>query len=97
MTSDKVQVEFTLTQDGRLIFKSCNGSDEIIYELTRRANEQALFYKRIQIIKEIVPLAIIALMLGTLFGLFVQVISRPSPEYRSDGYTVSKPFKSQTY
>jgi len=79
-----VQVEFTLTQDGRLDFKSCNGDTEIIYELTRRAREQAEAYRRAQTRTDpltIVSLGIIGILTLLMCGIFAQMITtRPVPQ-----------------
>lgn len=79
-----VEVEFTLTQDGRLDFKSCNGDTEIIYELTRRAREQAEAYRRAQMQTDplaIVSLGIIGILTLLMCGIFAQIITtRPVPQ-----------------
>ena len=79
-----VEVEFTLTQDGRLDFKSCNGDTEIIYELTRRAREQAEAYRRAQTRTDpltIVSLGIIGILTLLMCGIFAQMITtRPVPQ-----------------
>jgi len=78
-----VQVEFTLTQDGRLDFKSCNGDPEIIYELTRRACEQAEAYRRAQMRTDpltIVSLGIIGMLTLLMCGIFAQMITRAAPQ-----------------
>ena len=79
-----IQVEFTLTQDGRLDFKSCNGDTEIIYELTRHAREQSLAYQRFQTRLDpltLVNLGIIGLLTLLLCGVFAQIVTRPAPEH----------------
>ena len=78
-----VQVEFTITQDGRLDFKSCNGDTEIIYELTRCAREQAEAYRRAQTRTDpltIVSLEIISMLTLLMCGIFTQMITRAAPQ-----------------
>jgi len=78
-----VQVEFTLTEDGRLDFKSRNGDTEIIYELTCRAREQAEAYRRAQTRTDpltIVGLGIIGILTLLMCGIFAQMITRPAPQ-----------------
>jgi len=79
-----VEVEFTLTQDGRLDFKSCNGDTEIIYELTRRAREQSEAYRRAQMRTDplmIVSLGIMGILTLLMCGIFAQTITRPALQH----------------
>jgi hypothetical protein len=86
MNECTVQVEFTLTQDGRLDFKSCNSDIEIIYELTRHAREQSLAYQRFQTRLDpltLINLGIISLSTLLLCGVFARIVTRPVPEHLS--------------
>ena len=86
MDERTIQVEFTLTQDGRLDFKSCNGDTEIIYELTRHAREKSLAYQRSQTRLDpltLINLGIISLLTLLLCGVFAQILTRPAPEHPS--------------
>ncbi|BAY55268.1 hypothetical protein NIES2135_20910 [Leptolyngbya boryana NIES-2135] len=81
MTERQVmQVEFTLSEDGRLFYRGCS-DPEIIYELSCRAAEQARAYQKFQTRQDPIALCLVGLAASILLALAYQIVSRPAPEY----------------
>lgn len=74
----KTEIEFTLSQDGHLVVKSCSDS-EIIYELTRTAREQAQTYRKSQ--QDPIAMFLLGIAVSVLLMGVYQILNRPSPQY----------------
>lgn len=78
------QIEFTLSEDGRLFYRG-NADPAVIYELSCRAAEQAAAYRRSQTRQDPIALFIAAMLTGLASACFVvlvwQILTRPAPQY----------------
>ncbi|MBW4444131.1 MAG: hypothetical protein KME10_23480 [Plectolyngbya sp. WJT66-NPBG17] len=75
-----VQVEFTLSEEGRLTYRGCS-DPSIIYELSCRAAEQARAYQRSQTRQDPLAIALTGIASACLIVLIWGIFTRPAPEY----------------
>lgn len=79
-TNHLVQIEFTLSEDGRLTYRGCS-DPAIIYELSCRAAEQATAYRKAQTKQDPIALCLVGIAASILLALVYQIVTRPAPEY----------------
>ena len=89
MQHEKQQIEFTLASDGHLTYRGSD--DQIIYELTRRAREQADAYHRYHSRQDPIAVAIFSVAIAILLSLVYQIATRPSPQYLPQAHETYRP------